>query len=216
VIRRGRAGSYAIWPTANRAARRKLGTALHDFRKVAYQDDWPAIRAALEADIARRTWDLATQGLDYVLRNLHPQVTWDNATLSLRNKRGYCRLGLNGQGLVLVPTIGRPRTFLTTSAEGAPTVLAYPALAEVGPEFQRGHLESLGAVLGRTRAAVLLALSDAHELTTTQLAATCRISLASASEQAKTLRQAGLITSTRGSGVVIHSLTRLGALLAAS
>jgi DNA-binding transcriptional ArsR family regulator len=48
------------------------------------------------------------------------------------------------------------------------------------------------------------------EQTTTQLAAAVGISLATASEHAKTLRRKGLITTRRAGRAVLHSCTPLG------
>ncbi|MER5968430.1 winged helix-turn-helix domain-containing protein [Streptomyces sp. NPDC002055] len=66
------------------------------------------------------------------------------------------------------------------------------------------------ALLGRTRAVVLCVIADHPACTTTQLAQRARISPASASEHATTLRSAGLTTLTRERKAVLHTLTHLG------
>ena len=68
---------------------------------------------------------------------------------------------------------------------------------------------ALAALVGRNRAAVLSAVADG--CTTTELAGRVGISLAAASQHASVLRDAGLITSCRQGGAVLHALTPLGA-----
>ena len=63
-------------------------------------------------------------------------------------------------------------------------------------------------LLGRTRAAILRALTEPR--TTTGLARTLEVSGASASEHARTLRRAGLITTRRTGKAVTHLITPLG------
>jgi len=90
----------------------------------------------------------------------------------------------------------------------APAVLVYPANRDARPTH---HERSLAALLGRTRAAVLATLVTGH--TTTQLAQRVGISLASASEHAAVLREAGLVASRRTGGTMLHTLTPLGSRL---
>jgi len=71
--------------------------------------------------------------------------------------------------------------------------------------------DTLAAMLGPTRAAVLRALCKPHG--TAELAKAVRISPASASEHAKVLRDAYLIETSRAGRSVSHSLTILGAAL---
>ncbi|MGH3380833.1 MAG: ArsR/SmtB family transcription factor [Actinoallomurus sp.] len=64
-------------------------------------------------------------------------------------------------------------------------------------------------MLGRTRAAVLQALSG-RVGTTGDIARRLGISMASASEHASLLRAAGLVVSERSGNTVRHRLTSLG------
>jgi len=67
----------------------------------------------------------------------------------------------------------------------------------------------LAALIGPTRAAVLREL-DQGSFTTTQLAQRLQISLATASEHARVLRDNGLTASHREGRRVYHALTVLG------
>lgn len=69
--------------------------------------------------------------------------------------------------------------------------------------------DSLAALLGPTRAAVLRALGEPRG--TADLAGTVGISSASASEHARVLREAYLIETHREGRAVRHSLTAFGA-----
>jgi DNA-binding transcriptional ArsR family regulator len=69
----------------------------------------------------------------------------------------------------------------------------------------------LAALLGRTRAAVLETVSS--PCTASELARQTGISLASASQHATVLREAGLLTTTRHRNAVMHTTTALGAAL---
>jgi DNA-binding transcriptional ArsR family regulator len=66
----------------------------------------------------------------------------------------------------------------------------------------------LGSLIGRTRAGILGALKTTS--TTTELAHRLDVSLASASQHAAVLRSAGLISTHRQGGHVLHTLTALG------
>jgi DNA-binding transcriptional ArsR family regulator len=70
----------------------------------------------------------------------------------------------------------------------------------------------LGTVLGSTRAKVLTALAEgpAEGHTTSSLATSLGISLASASSHATALRGVGLVTTRRAGRAVRHTLSDLG------
>lgn len=72
------------------------------------------------------------------------------------------------------------------------------------------RFEKLAKLLGRTRARVLVAIGRRPGVSTSALAAHCVISLASASEHATVLREAGLATVGRAGNEVRHRLTDLG------
>ncbi|GAB3209267.1 winged helix-turn-helix domain-containing protein [Marinactinospora endophytica] len=121
---------------------------------------------------------------------------------------------LGGRGLLLIPAFfcaTNPVTFLDPAL---PPVLLYPVRHEPlsflarASERQRPAGDTLARLLGRTRAAVLRALTSEH--TTGELARSLDISLSSASEHTSLLRDAGLVASERHGAMVRHVLTPLG------
>jgi len=93
-------------------------------------------------------------------------------------------------------------------------VLVYPV--EPDPAGILGRLQGrpgtasrqLVKLLGRTRATALEIIGAG--CTTTELAGRLGVSLASASEHAATLRDAGLVHTRRHGSAVLHTLTPLG------
>jgi DNA-binding transcriptional ArsR family regulator len=76
------------------------------------------------------------------------------------------------------------------------------------PGGTRSGGTALAALVGRNRATVLGSIADG--CTTTELAERAGISVASASQHASVLRDAGLIVTRRQGGAVLHLLTPLG------
>jgi DNA-binding transcriptional ArsR family regulator len=71
------------------------------------------------------------------------------------------------------------------------------------------RLRDIGNLLGRTRTAVLLALTQQVH-STTSLAAQLDLPLSGASQHVSVLRDAGLVSTTRRSGRTAHCATPLG------
>lgn len=102
----------------------------------------------------------------------------------------------------------RPITLAFPAPDWTP-VLVYPI--EHTPDWVSGgspHGTELGALLGRTRAAILEGVVTGR--TTGELAARCGISGAAASQHTAVLRRAGLLLSVRHSKYVVHTITPAG------
>ncbi|HBF84684.1 MAG TPA: transcriptional regulator, partial [Streptomyces sp.] len=91
-----------------------------------------------------------------------------------------------------------------------PPVLVYPVTHPAAPASTEPG-PWLGRLVGHTRSAVLQAVGNG--CTTSELALRTGVSLASASQHACVLREAGLVLSLRHGGSVLHTLTPLGASL---
>ncbi|WP_018348402.1 ArsR/SmtB family transcription factor [Longispora albida] len=189
-------------------ARRKLRAALTRYYEIGLAPEWDTVTAGVTADRAVRGQLLLDGGLDRLLGTLHPDITWDSPMLSIRCPQGTQQpwdFHLGGRGLLLVPLyFGGVSTYLEPPA--GPAILGYPiphGPVSIAPD---GRLVSL---LGRTRATVLSALRTAGS--TTQVAQRVGTSLASVSQHTTVLRDAGLISTTRLGGAVLHALTPLGA-----
>ena len=155
-------------------------------------------------DRAAREW--ARSGVDGVLSGLHPAIRWRAPVLEV-DTWWNADLDGTGEGVLLAPCPfagSRPRLLV---ARGRPALLVFP----VAPPAVAGGGDALARLLGRTRAAVLCRLGEPGRHTTTALARAAGISLPSASEHAAALRAAGLLTSERAGGAVVHRLTPLGA-----
>ncbi|WP_033411436.1 ArsR/SmtB family transcription factor [Nonomuraea coxensis] len=166
----------------------------------------PRIRTAAAADRSLRAETLLRGGIDALLATLNVRWHWDPPTLRIPSRYTY-EVELCGRGLLLIPSYYAVTPVLTYRP-GDSTVLMYPMHRGDAPVTAA---DTLGPLLGRTRAAVLAALRD--PATTTALAQRVGISLASVSGHTTVLRNAGLISTTRIGGAVLHALTPLGTAL---
>jgi DNA-binding transcriptional ArsR family regulator len=189
--------------------------ALHDLHQAVVEPRWDGALVAFHAEVARRMPMLAVGGHAELFGSLHPRLRWRENGLDRTGFDG--EYDLHGLGLVLMPSpfwTGDP--LFSISDDGLrPSVLIYAA----HPRGFYGHSpgdptadpvggDTLAALLGPTRAAVLRALSAPRG--TAELAGVVGISPASASEHAKVLRDVYLIESSREGRSVRHSLTPLG------
>jgi DNA-binding transcriptional ArsR family regulator len=175
--------------------------------------------AVSRADLAGRIPVLVTGGQEALLGTLHPRLRWRDEGLE-RTGIPDSVTSLDGRGLLLRPSAfwtGEP--IFSFDPEGhRPTVLIYAAQPNGRPASDNGTAsdldghDSLAALLGPTRAAVLRALVEPRG--TAELAAAVHISPASASEHAKILRDASLLETRREGRGVRHSLTALGTAMA--
>lgn len=187
-----------------------LDRAFRAYHEAVIRPAWPVVRTWVERDRSRRVRALAEGGCERLLGGFRPLMRWNPPVLEAEYPVDR-DLVLGGRGLLLVPAYfcwRRPVTLV--DAELRP-VLVYPIEHDprVTPEKAR-HADDrpLTSLLGRTRAAVLRAVESGG--TTTELSRRSGISLASASQHAAVLREAGLISTCREGGSVLHTLTPLG------
>jgi DNA-binding transcriptional ArsR family regulator len=196
----------------------RVADGLHQVHRTVFGRDWDDAKAALRADIARRTAELGYCGLDHVLSRLHSRVSYSDGVLTLHSPRTDPDVIGAGKGLVLVPTIVPTRSIAIKINPHDPIVLIYPVdngdrLAGTAPALLPIE-QRLARVVGHGRASVLLALSSAVQLSTSEIAKRSGIAVSSASEHATVLREAGLIDSHRERNKMLHSLTDIGSQLA--
>jgi DNA-binding transcriptional ArsR family regulator len=186
--------------------------AVFAFHRAAYGDSWGEVRTQLRVEVDRRRRDLDVHGVDYVLSTIHPSIRWRWPVLTISNNSYDGDYERHGQGIVLIPGVGRLRTVTTMINPWEPVTIGYPvAIAPYAGRLAITASPQLVRLLGHTKARVLTAIESSPDLSTTQLAAHLGISPASASEHASVLRSAGLITSTRDRNAVRHTLLPLGA-----
>ena len=185
--------------------------ALRDFYAAVVAPRWESVVSSFHGDVARRMPVLAAGGHEALFGTLHQQLRWHD--------NGLVRPGvdlqhdLGGHGMLIMPSAfwTGPPVFVL-DGERLPNVLVYaaqPGGRADGPEHASAPgNDSLAILIGSTRAAVLRALAE--PCGTADLAATTGISVASASEHAKALRDADLVQTRREGRSVRHSLTPLG------
>lgn len=191
-------------------ARRRLGLAVRTYHDQAIAPHWSALRRFVDADLAARARTLTSGGTAALLASLHPSITWRDPVLSIRTSADR-DLYLGGRGLTLQPAFFCWRAPISLADPDLAPVLVYPVphrMSWMRPPGSGAHERALGALLGRTRAAALAALT--YGATTSDLARQIGVSAPSASEHASVLRDAGLIGSRRERNSVWHTLTPLG------
>ncbi|MBM0233648.1 helix-turn-helix transcriptional regulator [Micromonospora sp. STR1_7] len=171
---------------------------------------WPDLVSAYRQHVTCASQRLARYGLGGLFAGLHPAIRWREPVLEVQTWWSGDRTG-TGHGVMLLPSpLAGPRPRVLVEP-GHPILLVYPAPMPLVSAAHAG--DSLGRLLGTTRALVLRRLADEGGLTTTALSRVVGVSLSSASEHATALRAAGLIASEREGGAVRHHLTPLGAQL---
>jgi DNA-binding transcriptional ArsR family regulator len=192
----------------------RLGHSVRAYHRAALAAYWPSVRSAVQLDNRRRMQQLTTGGVASMLAEVHPEARWHGETLEIAAFPDE-DLRLNGRGLRLQPSYfcwTAPTKLLDADL---PPVLVFPIQHASGLIHQNktdvDTQERLSALVGRTRATVLALTVEGA--TTTQLARSCGITLATASHQTAVLRDAGLIVSRRQGKSVIHQATTLGTAL---
>ncbi|KUJ70647.1 ArsR family transcriptional regulator [Streptomyces albus subsp. albus] len=203
----------------SRAFDRLVG-ALRAYHRAAIAPYWSHIQARIEADRATRGRALLDGGADGLLSSLPPTMRWRSPVLEVDYPADR-DLFLGGRGLLLLPSFFCRRTPVTFFSPELTPVLVYPvehtpACAPPRPLRQpvissAKAAGSLSKLVGQTRSAVLQGVGGG--CTTSELARRVGVSLASASQHASVLREAGLLLTLRQGGAVLHTLTPLGAAL---
>ncbi|MFG2426681.1 ArsR/SmtB family transcription factor [Streptomyces sp. NPDC048590] len=187
----------------------RLITTLRAYHRAAVEPYWPHIRASVEADRAVRGRALLDGGADELLATLPPMIRWRAPVLEADYPVDR-ELRLDGRGLLLQPSFFCRGTPVVYRDPGLPPVLVYPVTHPEAPAFTDPG-PWLGRLVGNTRSTVLRSIG--HGCTTSELARRTGVSLASASQHACVLREAGLVRTLRHGSSVLHTLTPLGAAL---
>ncbi|MEW2631554.1 winged helix-turn-helix domain-containing protein [Streptomyces sp. NPDC048389] len=188
----------------------RLVELLRGYYRAAVEPYWSHIQGRVEADRVVRGRALLDGGAGELLASLPPVLRWRAPVLEADYPVDR-ELRLDGRGLLLQPSFfcrGTPVVYRDTSL---PPVLVYPVSHAGEHSAGDGGGVSLGRLVGHTRSAVLQAIRGG--CTTSELARRAGVSLASASQHAAVLREAGLVVTLRHGNAVLHSLTPLGAAL---
>jgi DNA-binding transcriptional ArsR family regulator len=189
---------------------RRVADALWEYWTLALDPYWVAIRAVVDSDIAHRATTMTREGVATMFAGLHHKVRLQGETLRLDMTSHHDRR-LTGAGLRLVPSVfAWPYIVFDVTADH-PTCLVYPArgVGDIwGTPGPGPRDDALAALLGRNRAAVLVALSVPYS--TVKLALDLGQSPASVSQHLSVLRRAGLVGSQRSGRFVYYERTTLG------
>jgi DNA-binding transcriptional ArsR family regulator len=192
------------------AAPGRVADALWKYWTVAIAPYWLEIRAVLDEDIAYRAAVLTRKGAGVMFSGLHYKIQLHGGTLQLDMSGGDER-ALIGDGIRLVPSVfSWPYIVFDVNAESPPS-LVYPArgVGDLwGTPEQSTDEDSLGALLGRNRAAILIALAAPQS--TTKLALKLGKTPAAVSQHLSVLRRGGLVASWRSGRFVFYQRTALG------
>ncbi|GAB3813744.1 ArsR/SmtB family transcription factor [Kribbella italica] len=209
----GRQGEVSRWaadPPGSAGARRRLAAGLRAYHDEAIAPYWSALSRNVDTDIAARARILTGAGTAALLASVHPSITWREPVLTI-DTRVERDLYLEGRGLTLQPAYFCWRTPFALAGAALAPVLVYPLrhrTSSLQSSRTDQHERALAALLGRTRGAVLVALT--YGASTGELARQLGVSAPSASEHATVLREAGLVASRRERNSVWHTLTPLG------
>ena len=167
---------------------------------------WPRIRSLLEGDILYRSRQIADGGTRQLFADLDPSVRWEDGVLWIDScgESGHLELKLDERGLLLLPSAFTwPKVMVVTAAPWQPTLI-YPARG-VGMLWSPEHTappEALARLLGRSRAALLLALDSPRS--TTELAGVLGVSHGGVSQHLSILHDAGLVSRRRVQRFVLY------------
>ncbi|MCP9945901.1 winged helix-turn-helix domain-containing protein [Streptomyces somaliensis] len=212
---RAAGASRPSWTAALAEGRRepldRLLGALRGYHRAAVEPYWPSIQALVEADRAARGRALLDGGTEELLASLPPVLRWCAPVLEAdypvdRDVR------LGGRGLLLQPSYFCRGTAVTYRDPGLPrswSTRRRTRRSTARPATRAGR--RWAGLVGHTRSAVLRAIGQGG--TTSELARRAGVSLASASQHAGVLRDAGLVLTLRQGSSVLHTLTPLGAAL---
>ncbi len=196
-----------------------LADHIREYHATALAPYWPAIRAHIHTSREHVADLLVSSGIEGVLRELFIDSIWRGNTLHVPYPVDQ-DLPLRGRGLTLIPSFfcwGLP---ITLASSRAAPMLVYPV--RHAPDWLSANSRgtsappSLEKLMGHTRAAILSVIGGSCGLNTTELAGAVHTSLASASQHATALRDAGLITTVRLTSGAVHRVSKLGAKLLAN
>jgi DNA-binding transcriptional ArsR family regulator len=175
---------------------------------------WPRVRAVLERDVRFRAERLSEVGWSGALEGMHRDITWTGDAVAIRRRAEGTEV-LGGRGLLLVPSVFVGQGLAVTGEAPWQPTIVYPSRgAGLVFEATEASTDPLAPLLGRTRAALLLALATPSS--TTQLAALTGASVGATGDHLKVLLDAGLLTRARIARSVVYRRTPIGDALASA
>ncbi|UVS77129.1 helix-turn-helix domain-containing protein [Actinokineospora sp. UTMC 2448] len=182
---------------------RRAANGMARFWAAAMADDWPGLRARIDADLARRARTMAAGGIGALIDSLHAKTRWANGCIEI-DKPYTETYELNGDELVLSPSVLAWPNLFSQLGNPDDSVLMYPAVG--GPDA--AGPSSLDRLVGATRARLLISLD--RPSTTTELSRRHGLAAATVSHHLAVLRDAGLVAKYRDGRSVRYQRTDTG------
>jgi DNA-binding transcriptional ArsR family regulator len=195
---------------------REIADALWSYWSIAVAPYWSRIHAVIEDDVSCRASQILSGGLYDLLSDLHPEVSLRGTRLLIDKPHHKPGVYANGE-LTLIPSVFVWPNLLVGHDTPGHFELHYAARG-VGNVWRAEESElsgdTLGALLGRTRASILTRL--VIPLTTTQLARELGQSPATVSGHLSVLRRSGMVSTRRSGRMVLYRRTALGSSVVAA
>ncbi|OJF13693.1 ArsR/SmtB family transcription factor [Couchioplanes caeruleus] len=193
----------------------RLADGIAAYWEGAIEPHWDAMRNALDEEVLLRARELATNGPEGLLSDLHPQISWDPPVLTLTKPLDHV-LTVRDRRLVLVPLIFAGGHMGCSSSDPELQSVEYQCrgaafLAEESVKPPVPEDDRLGLLLGRGRASVLRELRI--PTTTTSLARTLGLAPSTVSEHLAALQASGVAHRRRAGRRVFYALAPAGASL---
>ena len=194
----------------------RLVGVLAEYWQRALEPEWPRVRALLEREVSERARQQALHGTGSLLGDLHPAISWRSGTLRLRRARRPGRVELAGRGLTVIPNVFVWPLACSLVVDAWPPAIVYPprGVGTLWAPNDGDARAALEALLGRTRAAVLLGLRA--PCSTTELASRMELTPGAVSLHMKVMHEAGLLVRERAGRSVLYRLSATGEALVAS
>ena len=186
----------------------RLCDGLEAFWEAAVETHWPRVRAVLEADVRHRSGRLAEGGPALLFADLDPRVEWKPPMLEIEMVYENS-IPLEGRGLVIMPSaFESTRPVSISNAPWQPTLI-YPTrgIALLWEPGSDAGPDELAALIGRTRADMLVSLASAR--TTTELAELLGLRAGGISHHLGVLARVGLVSRARSGRSVLYLRTPL-------
>lgn len=190
-----------------------LCTALHGYWTQVIEPFWPRMRVTLEREILRQAYAFTSRPAEVALHGVHPAMTFDGDVLMVQSVAQQERTELGTRVLMLTPLICASDGLIADVFDDDRVKIGYAAPGAQEVWDTAGRLpepaEQLTALLGKSRARILAALS--RPATTSALSTRLDLSLATVSEHLGALHGLGLADRTRVGRSVEYGLTPVGA-----
>jgi DNA-binding transcriptional ArsR family regulator len=171
---------------------------------------WPGAGPVLDRELLTLGSRVVAEGPGALLARLHPRIRYEDGALRWTSHASRRTIELPDRALVLVPMLSGPDAVMSATRTDQGVFIAYaaPGAALLWEAADAGASDALCAVLGQTRARVLLAVAVPG--TTADVAQQLGISASLASHHLKALERLGLVDGTRFGHRVYYRMTLRG------